>query len=86
MYTFNHDETIQTSALKDYRYIGDSPNNYFYFNCSNENDTSTCEIWIIIGVFTVEKEDGSTEEMVKIIRNRGIGNYSWNYIEGASGV
>ena len=84
MYTFNHPETIQTEALKDYRYIGDKPNNYFYFNCSDENNTSTCEIWRIIGVFTVEKEDGSTEKMVKIIRNRGIGNYSWNYTEGVA--
>lgn len=42
MWTFFHDATEQTSALKDYRYIGNTPNNYITFN----NET-----WRIIGVF-----------------------------------
>ncbi len=63
------------------RYIGANPNNYVYFNCSdysNQSD-STCEKWRIIGVFNnVTKSDGTKENLVKIIRNERIGNYSWD--------
>ena len=53
------------------RYYGASPNNYIYFNCSDySNQTSdTCELWRIIGVFG---------NQVKIIRNKSIGEYSWD--------
>lgn len=63
------------------RYIGANPNNYVYFNCSDyANQTSeTCEKWRIIGIFNnIEKEDGTKENLIKIIRNESIGNYSWD--------
>ena len=63
------------------RYIGANPNNYVYFNCndySNQSD-STCEKWRIIGVFkNMTKEDGSKEDLVKIIRDDSLGNLVWN--------
>ncbi len=49
MYTFEHEATVQTPALTDYRYIGSDPNNYVEFND---------ELWRIIGVFSVEDENG----------------------------
>ena len=62
------------------RYIGADPNNYVYFNCSdysNQSD-STCEKWRIIGVFkNMTKEDGSKEDLVKIIRDDSLGNIAW---------
>ena len=53
------------------RYYGASPNNYIYFNCSDyrKQNSNTCELWRIIGVF-----DGK----VKIIRNESIGNLAWD--------
>lgn len=74
MYTFNHDETEQQSGwteseLTDYRYIGDNPNNYIEFNE---------ELWRIIGVFTIEKSDGSKEQLVKILRSESLGKLSWD--------
>ena len=65
MYTFSHTAAAQqsgwsTSELTDYRYIGNTPNNYITFNN---------ELWRIIGVFTVENELGEKEQRVKIIRN-----------------
>ncbi|UKI26953.1 MAG: hypothetical protein L6V91_09660 [Bacilli bacterium] len=59
------------------RYYGASPNNYIYFNCSDYNNqsSSTCETWRIIGVF-----DGK----VKIMRGSVIGSYSWD--SSASGT
>ena len=55
----------------DIRYYGASPNNYVYFNCSDYNNqsSSTCEIWRIVGVF-----DGK----VKIMRGSQIGRLAWD--------
>ena len=59
------------------RYYGASPNNYIYFNCSDYNNqsSSTCETWRIIGVF-----DGK----VKIMRGSQIGKYSWDTSDGST--
>lgn len=43
MWTFNQAETVQVPATTDYRFIGESPNNWIKFN--GEED------WRIIGVF-----------------------------------
>ena len=71
LFTYDQPETDQTPALTEYRYIGDNPNNYIYFNCTDEFDTSTCEVWRIIGVFNVENHNGIYKKRVKIMR----GNY-----------
>lgn len=59
------------------RYIGKDPNNYVYFNCSdytNQTD-DTCEKWRIIGLFNnMTKEDGTKENLIKIIRDESIGS------------
>lgn len=69
------------------RYIGANPNNYVYFNCSdysNQSD-STCEKWRIIGIFNnITKSDGTKENLVKIVRDDSIGNYSWDYTSTGS--
>lgn len=70
MYTFNHNETSQTAALIDYRYIAGDPNNYVMFNG---------ELWRIIGVFIVEDENGNVGQNIKIIRNQNLSeNMKWN--------
>ena len=73
MYTFTHEAGEQQSGwtkdeLTDYRYIGANPNNYVSFNN---------ELWRIIGVFTVEDEEGNKEQRMKIIRDESIGNMAW---------
>lgn len=75
MYIFEHDATEQTPALTDYRYIGDNPNNYVEFNN---------ELWRIIGIFTVEDENGNQEQRVKIVRNDKLSSdIRWN-LSGAA--
>ena len=74
MFTFTHEAGKQQSGwsageLKDYRYIGTNPNNYVIFNG---------ETWRIIGVFTIEDENGKREKRMKIIRDQSLGNYSWD--------
>ena len=77
MYSFEHEATSQTPALIDYRYIGNNPYNYVYFNCDDlDNQSSeTCEVWRIIGVFDVERpnpEDNTqtiVEQRIKLIRD-----------------
>ena len=65
MYTFSHEATEQTPEQIDYRYIGDSPNNYIEFND---------EIWRIIGVFETEDENGKYSKRVKIVSSDTINN------------
>ncbi len=45
---------------KEYRYIGENPNNYITFND---------EVWRIIGVFQTEDKDGSIQDRIKIIKD-----------------
>lgn len=53
------------------RFVGESPNNYLYFNCSDyaSPDKNTCEIWRIIGTYN---------NMLKIINPNKIGNLAWD--------
>lgn len=55
----------------DYVFYGDNPNNYIYFNCETDN-TSTCELWRIIGLFYNQETE---EYNIKIIKNKSIGKY-----------
>ena len=61
------------------RYYGAAPNNYTYFNCSDYNNqtSSTCEVWRIIGVF---------DDKVKLIRNTSIGKYAWDNKNTSTGA
>ncbi len=74
MFAFDHPEATQTTGWseeerRDYRYIGSNPNNYIDFND---------ETWRIIGVFTVETESGSKEQLIKIIRDEYIEDLEWD--------
>ena len=70
MYTFEHDETFQTPALTDYRYIGNEPYNYVEFNGN--------ELWRIIGVFDTEDVNGNYEKRIKIVKNTRLGKMAWD--------
>ena len=69
MYVFIHEATTQTPAQTDYRYIGNTPNNYVTFNG---------ETWRIIGVFETENSAGKTEQRIKIVRQETLGDLAWN--------
>ena len=89
-------KTIETTEVatddpdSNIRYIGKDPNNYVYFNCSNYSNqgVSTCEKWRIIGVFkNVIKEDGTKDELVKIIREDRLSNgIRWDYKQEGVGT
>ena len=77
MFEFSHPATEQTPALTDYRYIGHMPNNYVKFNC--DNDGTNCEIWRIIGVFSVDDGEGNWEQRIKLVRGSVISyNTVWD--------
>ncbi len=74
MFVFEHTGGSQQNGwtkeqLTDYRYIGTSPNNYLTFNE---------ELWRIIGVFTVEDENGTKQPLIKITRDESIGQFAWD--------
>ena len=74
---FAYDSTVDNNL----RYIGSDPNNYVYFNCDDYQNPSsdTCELWRIIGVMNnIETTNGTTESLVKLIRNDSIGDYAWD--------
>ncbi len=52
-----------------YRYEGNNPYNYILFNN---------ELWRIIGVFETELASGSTQNLVKIIREESFGSMTWD--------
>ena len=73
----SHEATSQTGALTDYRYMGQDPNNYIYFNCDDYSNqtSSTCETWRVIGV--------TDDERVKIIRQDPVDNTAWDDDNGS---
>lgn len=67
---------------ENYYYYGDNPNNFIYYNCTDEQDTKTCELWRIIGVF---HDDIDNKYYPKLIRNDSLditeyskNNNTWN--------
>ena len=76
-YKYDDTHKLMEDTAGNIRYYGASPNNYIYFNCSDYNNqtSSTCETWRIIGVF---------DKKVKIMRGSVIGAYSWD--SSASGT
>ena len=52
-----------------YRYEGSDPNNYVLFND---------ELWRIIGVFTVTNSAGTSEDLVKLIRDDTLDGLAWH--------
>ena len=65
----NNPDELYKDDKENIRYYGKNPNNYLYFNCTDNNDKTTCELWRIIGVI-----DGK----IKIKRNNKIGNKNWS--------
>ena len=65
LYVFKHEQTEQTEALNDYRFIGEEPYNYIDFSG---------ETWRILGIFEI---DG--EKKIKIIKNDTLdSSYAWD--------
>ncbi len=57
----------------DYVYYGDNPNNFIYYNCKNESDIKTCELWRIIGFTKYEDK-----YITKIVKDETIGEYKYS--------
>ena len=80
LFAINHND------ITDYRYIGNDPYNYIYFNCDDKNEddedydyANNCEIWRIIGVFDVDDGEGNVEKRIKLVRGDILNNYlTWN--------
>lgn len=56
---------LTENDITNYVYYGDNPNNYIYYNCINELDTKTCELWRIIGLFYDETTDKYLTKIIK---------------------
>ena len=67
--TESNAEGLITDDFGNIRYAGESPKNYIKFND---------EGWRIIGIFNVTTASGSTEKLMKIVKDTTIGDYSWD--------
>ena len=80
------DSTLQIGAIEsltEYRFRGGNDvvtNNYVYFNCADINNqtSSTCELYRIIGVFPVDDGTGKIENRVKLISDDDYIRDDWN--------
>ncbi|MBE6155230.1 MAG: hypothetical protein E7164_00540 [Firmicutes bacterium] len=79
-YTSKADGTIYRVVNQNgVRYEGKNPDNYVWYNCTDDNDTTTCERWRIIGVFDgadIGLEAG--KNYTKIARSTPIANMAWD--------
>lgn len=66
---------ITKNNITNYAYYGDNPNNYIYYNCTNEQNTKTCELWRIIGIFYNQENN---EYLTKIIKDESIGTFKYS--------
>ena len=87
--THEADSTLQigtTEDITEYRFRGGNDvvtNNYVYFNCSDINNqtSSTCELYRIIGVFPTDDGTGNIENRIKLIKATAYNDdnmYYWN--------
>ena len=51
------------------RYYGNDALNYVYFNCDNESDTNTCELWRIVSVSKVSDVTKKHKYNLKIVKD-----------------
>lgn len=75
------------------RYYGNDALNYIYFNCDNESDTNTCELWRIVSVSKVSDVTKKHKYNLKIVKdtpltakntttNQDITEFEWNNNRG----
>lgn len=67
--TASNTEELIIDDFGNIRYVGEYPKNYIKFND---------EGWRIIGLFEVMTASGTTEKLMKIVRDESIGNMSWD--------
>ena len=80
-YTSSQDGSIYRVVNQNgVRYEGKNPDNYVYYNCTDESDTSTCELWRIIGTFNGSDMNlDPNKKYTKIARSTPLETYmSWN--------
>ena len=73
--TNSYTDTDSTTKYHDYRFRGADPNNYVSFN----ND-----IYRVIGVFDSNSHGVEEKYLVKLIRSRILGDYSWGVYNGTN--
>ena len=81
LYSDNQDELVYDGTSdNNLRYMGADPHNYVYFNCKDYTNpnSSTCELWRIIGVFNESSHGISNTKLVKLIRDESLGKLEWN--------
>lgn len=56
---------VSLNNIDNYYYYGDNPHNFIYYNCANSIDTTTCELWRIIGTVYDNKINSYITKIIK---------------------
>ena len=80
----NNQDILAYDDYNNLRYISANPDNYVYFNCDDYNNlnSSSCELWRIIGVFNEDTHGINGTKLVKLVRNDSLGNIAWDIYDG----
>ena len=66
---------ITKDEKDNYYFYGDNPHNFIYYNCKNEKDVKSCELWRIVGFIYDGKEN---KYLTKIVRNDYLGTHEYD--------
>ena len=66
---------VSLNNIDNYYYYGDNPHNFIYYNCTNNLDTTTCELWRIIGTFY---DNENSSYITKIIKDTPVNTSTYS--------
>lgn len=69
--------TFAQNGIQEYRFTGNNPNNYVYFNCSDDTQLNTCEKWRMLGIYNTSYGQNA-ESKIKIIKYASDEVKSWD--------
>ena len=76
----NGNITTSDDNIRDYRYTGETPNNYVWFNCDNNKTSGNdyCEKWRIVGIENISATTSSNSyERIQLVKEDNIDTTSF---------
>ena len=82
LYAINNDGILytDTGTIREYRYSGENPDNYVWFNCKDgtTSGSSNCELWRIVGSFNVKgNEYQNNYQRLKLVKEESLSSQTF---------
>ena len=77
LYAINNEGALytDTGTIREYRYSGENPDNYVWFNCQDgtTSGSSNCELWRIVGSFNIKgNEYQNSYQRLKLVKEESL--------------